>query len=222
MIRASAVAVAALAMGLASTANAASITWQWVSVNNVAVAPTATVALSASDTAVLELLVTPDSSGNTLTSISVSFDPSQLQVLNTQVCPPGTGNPGGAFGFCGDPFGAFPTLTQIGTETVDNVNGEVLTLAASTLNSPGQSAPAVYTLAAITFHATGAGNPGGITPVDPLFITGIDDFVDGTFTSIPFNTFGGNVIVPVVPEPGTLALVGLGLGALAFAGRRRR
>ncbi len=217
-------AVLLQALVLAAPAQASSLSFLWIELNGSDISPTATVTLAANDTAVLSIVVTPDSTGVTGASISVDFDPAQLQVISGPViCPVGFGNT--VPGLCGTatgPGGVDGLLSPTGTPSIDNIGGFVRNNAAqaSSGGEPGQLMP--FTLAEMTFLASDMlGTPSGSTLLAPTLSMN-DGVLDGSFTPVPFDSFGASANVPVVPEPGTLLLTASGLGVLALVGGRRR
>jgi hypothetical protein len=86
---------------------------------------------------------------------------------------------------------------------------------------PGQTllSGASFTLGTITFQRTAVVGTGSFAL--STILTGSDHVLDGTGTIIDgTTTFNGGFAVAPVPEPGTLSLLGMGLGGLYVVGRR--
>jgi hypothetical protein len=86
---------------------------------------------------------------------------------------------------------------------------------------PGQTllSGASFTLGTITFQRTAA--PGTGSFALSTILTASDHVLDGSGSVIDgTTTFNGGFAVSPVPEPGTLSLLGMGLGGLYVVGRR--
>jgi hypothetical protein len=87
------------------------------------------------------------------------------------------------------------------------------------------TAPARYRIGQVFFTATGAVTSDGADIFSGAFnLPGIIDvIIDGNGTEISQGTIiYGNATINVIPEPGTISLLGLGLLGLVLAGRRAR
>ena len=115
--------------------------------------------------------------------------------------------------FQGGPLtSAFGTTTDSGTQ-INNIN-------AFSFNAPptGLAAGESYLLGTITFHSVTGSI--GTFQIDSI-IVGTDGLSDGNFVDITgISTF--NSAFAIVPEPGTLSLLGMGLSGLYMVGRRNR
>ncbi len=213
------------ALGFASTASATSVSFVWVG----GATPSVTAGVDLGQTLTLgqvgsmlflDVRVTampdadPNFSGVNLASVSAAFDNSLLEAVSVVECPAAPGN--GFAGFCGfPPVPGDASLGAVDAFDVRNDLGEVQTVAAIGVGlGVGNSSNVTFTVARIKFNVLAA----SATTVDGFYRTGVDGIVPSA---------GGNLFFPavsgasIIPEPGTFALVGLGLGALAFAGRRR-
>jgi hypothetical protein len=84
--------------------------------------------------------------------------------------------------------------------------------------SLGFQAPGVFTIGTVTVQA-GAGL--GSFGIDPFQRPGVDDWLDASAINVIIPTLNGATL-NVIPEPGTAALLGLGLVGLIAVGRRSR
>jgi len=215
----------------AGAASASTISMVWISTNGggAGVGTSSLTNVSVSDTAVLEIrwtVATPAGPGIQGMGIRAQYDPTVILATFNDPCPLTANN---AFGGGGSPScGAFataiggvsgflPILTTTTNDLGVGPQGASTGAAGGTVPNAGQANGSFWELARITFHATGPGTTGGF-----FFKTGIDGQVPiGGGFSFPAGPVSGFTIT-VIPEPATFAMLALGLGALAFAGRRRR
>jgi len=84
--------------------------------------------------------------------------------------------------------------------------------------SLGSQAPGVFTIGTVTVQAgAGVGN----FAINPFQRAGVDDWLDASAINVIIPTLNGATL-NVIPEPGTAALLGLGLVGLIAVGRRSR
>jgi hypothetical protein len=112
----------------------------------------------------------------------------------------------------------YPGMGRLGT-IAEGVAGDDLSSTARTVQY-AKAPPAVSSgnagtqlIVRLTFQVVGFGD--GVANVDGFFNTGDIGAEGDTFE------FGSNVAIAIIPEPGTVVLMGLGLAGLAGAGRRR-
>jgi len=79
--------------------------------------------------------------------------------------------------------------------------------------------PGTYTLGTVTIQA---GASTGLFAISPFQRPGIDDWLDATAINIIVPVLHSAPPLEVIPEPGTAALLGLGLVGLIAVGRRSR
>jgi hypothetical protein len=82
----------------------------------------------------------------------------------------------------------------------------------------GLAAGESYLLGTVTFNAT-TGTPGSFQ-IDSGAFAITDDIIAGDFSIITGTTTFNSATASPVPEPGTLSLLGMGLGGLYVVGRR--
>ena len=117
--------------------------------------------------------------------------------------------------------GPFPlTLGLIADTGTSVVNINAGSLPAAFLGT-GLLAGQSFLAGTLTFHK--AGGPAGTWSIVPLVRPATtDDVIAFGGTVISGTTTFNAATVTNIPEPGTVSLLGLGLGALALAGRRRK
>lgn len=201
-------------LGLAGSAGASSIVATWVSTSGagVGVGTSTLTGVGMGDTAVLQINYVAGAEGVNAIGVAMQYDNSVLNDGAPQArCPVGGSAVGNiAAGICGTNFAGLLS-TNSESQNTGGYNGGIQIDGAP----PAGQVNTTFTFAQITFTAIGAGTTGSL-----VYRPGLDGVAasDGSFETPPL--VGASITV--VPEPGTIALVGLGLGALAFAGRRRR
>lgn len=211
--------VAALAgLGLLLTATAparaSSISMSWIATSGAGVGvgtPTLS-GVGVGDTLVLQIDVHASAEGVNAVGVTFQYDPAVLAVAATQRCPAaGIGNPFGD-GVCGSNAATGLLTTNANSVASGGLVGGIQTDGAP----PGGQANTTFSFAHITFTAIGAGATGGV-----FFRPGLDGLV--TTSSQFLIPPATGAFLGMIPEPDTVALLGLGLLALAWlAGRRRR
>lgn len=197
------------AVGLAGTASANAtidLIWQSSGTSNLTFDHD-----DSSTNLVLQVFVTAGAAGVESLGISVDYSNAlgKLTVLSfTNAC-----NAGG----CAPVWPLTLGLTTNNGQSISNLNGGSLPVAflgTGLLN--GQT----RLLGSITFHkAAGAGTFSIVPWVNLASTDSVIGFGGGVINAT--TTFNAATITNI-PEPGTVSLLGLGLGALAVAGRRRK
>lgn len=208
-------------LGLAGAANAVSFSLVWSGTTGTGATGSSDIGVGVGDTLTLDVFLNYGASGLSLAAVSFGWDPALLSfstLVSGAECPQ---PPNPAPSTCtGGAVLSFTSLAPIvsGVTVAGNTAGS---LDAGT-GGAALVGPNFIALAQLVFTATGFGG----TPAVSLFYGGPDGIVDsaGNLVADANNPIGldtASVSGAVIPEPGTAALLGLGLGTLAIAGRRR-
>jgi hypothetical protein len=108
---------------------------------------------------------------------------------------------------------ALGTVTDTGSQ-IRNINAGAFVPFVGTGVSVGGS----YLLGTVTFHKSAG--PGGVFNITSV-LTNTDGFTTYPGGGADVMTLNGATLTNAVPEPGTVSLLALGLGGLAFAARRK-
>ncbi len=195
-------------LALAGSASANSISLVWTATSGAgAISPSGnTIAnVSVGDTVTLDIVFNASAAGVTFVGLDVVYIPILTADLATaKECP---SPPALIPGFCS----FSPVMTPLQPGVIQLSATKVGLFDANTLTTGGVQVP--FTLGRISFTASGVGS--GQIGVDDSF----EGIFDGNFMRITVPVT--NASISVVPEPATAALTALGLGALAWARRRR-
>jgi hypothetical protein len=190
-------------VGFASTANAsATVDLIW---SGSGTATTSSV--SSSSTITLNLILTAGAGGISAAAVSVDYSDALAKgftVVGLTNAPNGYGN--------------FNVPLGTAMDTGSTVTGQ----AVGSFFTPGLGAGLSFNLVAIQFHK--GNNTPGAFEIGLYFAPGNDVSSVAPLAVIPQSQVTLNsayVVNPVVPEPGTVSLLALGLGGLALAGRRK-
>lgn len=149
------------------------------------------------DSLFIDLVGSYTGSGNLLGgAVSLSFDPSVLQVVNVTLKAPQD-----ISGKTGVIDNALGTIKGIGFASFAGVSGN-------------------FNLATVEFHGVGAGiSQLNVTDANDLIYAWVNDVSGGQVVN--FSGMNGSVTVAAVPEPETWAMLLAGLGLVGFSARRR-
>jgi hypothetical protein len=200
--------------------------WLSTSGSGVGVGTSTLTGVDIGDTAVLAINVTVSNPTGGISGIGIRAQYNSAVATATAMtpCPPISAGGNNFFGpaSCGafgSNVGGAAGFLSVATTSLNSIAGtppqghQSGVLAAAGIGG-SQANGATWQLAQITFMATGAGTTGNF-----FFRPGVDGEV-GAGGGFSFPTATG-FSISVIPEPGTFAMLALGLGALAFAGRRR-
>jgi hypothetical protein len=191
--------------GIAGSASAsATIDLLW------ATSGTNTTSILASSTGiVLNVVITTGALGSQGAGVSVDYSTMVADFTVTAF----TENPGA---------GAGPLPIFLGTASDTGSRIELINAAAFPpfLGTGLVGAGVSYLLGTVTFSSTGPGGSFGVVVDANSPADGVLDLAGDVIIGTTFN--GATINVSPVPEPGTLSLLGMGLGGLYVVGRRSR
>jgi hypothetical protein len=199
--------MAVLAVAVAASA-APTISLTWTDTTGSGTTGGSSIDALAGDVVRLLITVNADANGLTFGGVSLGWDAGDLVGGNALECPapensiPGTCSDGG--GFVPPFYSPFAPGVVVGAGS------------ASSFDAGGTPPPITTSMFLGSIEFT-VGATAAVEDVSIFYVPAIDSVNDGL----------GQVFFPnasaslVVPEPGTAALMGLGLGTLGFLGRRR-
>jgi hypothetical protein len=155
---------------------------------------------SVGDTLTLSVYIRVDSAGLAAYATTFSWTPGTLFHTDTNVLDGGNG------------------YQVTGNGPVSNAAGTATGQLAGSFIFGSVGGPSTIHQGDMTFIATGA----NMTAVINAVATGFDGIANGAQQMYTGSTVFNSASVNIVPEPGTAALLALGLGALTVAGRRRK
>ena len=166
--------------------------------------------LASSTSIVLNVVITTGAGGTQGAGVSVDYSTMVADFTVTAF----TANPGAG----GDPLPFILTPPNDTGSRIETINAASFPPVFGTgIAGAGVS----YLLGTVTFSSTGPGGSFGVVVDANAGADGVLDLAGGTIT--PTTTFNSATInVSPVPEPGTLSLLGMGLGGLYVVGRRSR